>query len=96
MNATKKRTVRLTSSGGLVITQEQRGRRTVDAYFVSPVEADPGRRAFRLAKHDGKVYLVVLGPADADADVCNCPGNEYHGHCKHAESLQALIACGKF
>ncbi len=61
-------------------------------YFLTTIPADFGR-AFRVEKigRDGR-YAVNL---DGDTKTCDCPGNEKHGHCKHADGLAALVAAGR-
>ena len=69
-------------------------------YYLSPIPAD-----FGLGFHFEKfaVEQVEGEPSDYDVNLdlargyhgCTCKGNTYRGHCKHVESLLALIAAGK-
>lgn len=58
-----------------------------------------GCRGFEVEKLDaaltptGEVYHVLLNPK-MDVSSCDCPGGEAHGHCKHRDGIQALIAAG--
>jgi hypothetical protein len=65
---------------------------TIDGigYQVTRLETDPdvATRAFRLQKaldKGGEVYDVRLDPRGFV--VCDCLGNERHGHCKHVTAL---------
>lgn len=40
----------------------------------------------------GEAYDVNLSD---HGDSCTCPGNVYHGYCKHADCCRALAAAGK-
>lgn len=65
----------------------------VFTYRLLEVPVDFGR-GFRLEKVDGSEgYWVHLD--DATGDSCDCKGCLKWHHCKHAESLRALIANGK-
>jgi hypothetical protein len=62
-------------------------------YNVARIPSDFGR-AFRLVK--------ILGPHDrydvllnGEHSSCECKGFLRHGHCKHVDGLQALVAAGK-
>ena len=69
-------------------------------YFVEPIPAD-----FGLGFHFEKfVHQQVEGePSEYDVNIdlqrgyhsCTCKGNTYCGHCKHVESVLALIKSGK-
>ncbi len=69
-------------------------------YYVSRIPADFGL-GFRFEKFD--VEKVEGEPAEYDVNIdlergyhsCTCKGNTYHGHCKHVESVLALIQCDK-
>ena len=45
------------------------------------------------AAESGTVYHVLL---DGRRSHCDCIGCEQHGHCKHLEALQALLAANLF
>ncbi len=66
-----------------------------NGYTLARLASDFGT-AFRLGKADvggcGEDYDVLLHGRESS---CTCKGNSYHGHCKHVEALQALIAAGK-
>ena len=69
-------------------------------YFVEPIPAD-----FGLGFHFEKfIHQQVEGePSEYDVNIdlqrgyhsCTCKGNTYCGHCKHVESILALIKSGK-
>ncbi len=63
-------------------------------YWVKPIPSDFGA-AFSVEKSvlDGEdAYDVLL---DGELSSCTCPGNVYHGYCKHADCCRALVAAGK-
>jgi hypothetical protein len=64
---------------------------TCALYIVTPLASDFGT-AYEVEKEDGTTYHVNL---DGQQHTCSCRGHTSHGHCKHAEALQALIAAGK-
>ncbi len=69
-------------------------------YYVSRIPAD-----FGLGFHFEKfgVQQVEGEPSEYDVNIdlqrgyhsCTCKGNTYCGHCKHVESVLALITSGK-
>lgn len=66
------------------------------AYFVTKID---GGFAFRkcpdcVHEIDDAVYRVHCDPATR-LSTCTCKGNTYCGHCKHIESILALIQSGK-
>ena len=69
-------------------------RKSVD-YLLTPIAADWGR-GFRLEKigldFDGSAYHVNI---DGDKKTCDCKGHSRWSHCKHADSVAALIRAGK-
>lgn len=85
--ATKRRTVRLTENGWLVLHQEDRNGIQADAYLLKPIAG-----GYELSKTDGTLYRVLGLKGKAS---CNCKGFRFHGHCKHCESMQALDAAGR-
>jgi hypothetical protein len=62
-----------------------------DLYYFAEVSADYGR-GFRVEKVGGDTYSVNL---DGRASTCECKGFGRWAHCRHVESLTALIAAGK-
>jgi hypothetical protein len=66
-------------------------------YFVQPVRADFGR-AFQVVKidlmADGGAYHVNVGGGPHNGHLCTCKGFERWGHCKHCDSLAALVRRG--
>ncbi len=63
------------------------------AYLVTEIRTDLGGRAFAVEKiSTGAVYHVRIAP---DVRTCDCKGGTYAGHCKHADSLAALIEAGR-
>jgi hypothetical protein len=69
-------------------------------YYVRRIPAEFGL-AFRFEKFETE--RVEGEPSDCDVLIdldrgyhsCTCKGGTYHGHCKHAESILALIQSGK-
>jgi hypothetical protein len=65
-----------------------------DLYYVRQLEADFGGRAFSLEKADGTdTYHVHLAGHGEHAS-CECLGFLRWHHCKHLESLVALVEGG--
>jgi hypothetical protein len=62
-----------------------------DLYYFRALPSDFGR-AFEMAKVGGDTYAVNL---DGQASTCDCKGFGRWSHCRHVESLTALIAAGK-
>lgn len=60
-------------------------------------------RVFRLVKADQgdglqDHYTVILGTPELgneDYSSCNCKGHQKYRHCKHVESIRAMIAAGR-
>lgn len=83
------------STGILSITQDGKA----DVYSLSPVPSEIGGEGFRFEKFDratGRVaeeYHALVAAGDGHS--CTCPGNTYHGFCKHVESVLALRHAGK-
>ena len=75
-------------------------RRTKEEHFAYWLHSIPGcANGFRLekvnptpAEGDPDHYDVLL---DGPQSTCECKGFQHYGHCKHVESLLALIKCGK-
>src|SRR5262245_64681507 len=65
-------------------------REQLDSYTLEPIPADHGR-GLLLHKADGTSYAVLLSGPDSE---CDCKGFESHGHCKHVDSLLALLQRG--
>ena len=72
-------------------------------YLAREIPADgmgQGCRGFELEKlgtnlePTGEVYHVLLDPREGFSK-CDCPGGEYHQHCKHLDGLAALRQAGK-
>jgi SNF2 family DNA or RNA helicase len=57
------------------------------ALTVRPVE----RYRFASTSHAGVEYELTIDGADV---ICNCPGFEYRGQCRHARDLKAALAAG--
>lgn len=66
-------------------------------YLLTPIASDFGA-AFHLTKSigpdgiGGEKYDVLLHGKESS---CTCPGNTYHGHCKHLDAITALVQSGK-
>jgi hypothetical protein len=69
-----------------------RGRRSeINRYTVQRVAQ--GFILWKSGSEKGEVYSVRLdNPQDHH---CTCPGHRSHGHCKHVDSLKALLAADK-
>jgi SNF2 family DNA or RNA helicase len=57
------------------------------ALTVRPVE----RYRFASTSHAGVEYELTIDGADV---ICNCPGFEYRGQCRHARDLKTALAAG--
>jgi hypothetical protein len=64
-------------------------------YTLREFRSDVGGRAFELVKigleADGACYHVRL-TGNGRQDSCDCKGFARHAHCKHRDSLAALVA----
>ncbi len=73
---------------------------TIFGYFLYRLAADFGL-AFRFEKFSTQVEDGEPSEYDVNIDLargyhsCTCKGNTYSGHCKHVESILALIQSGK-
>ena len=61
-----------------------------DLYKVGLLPCDPsiGRKAFRFRKLTGDQAVYDIRFTDRSPE-CECLGHLRHGHCKHAETIQA-------
>jgi hypothetical protein len=77
----------------LTVTERKSARTVIrDTYFVRELQSDLGR-AFEVRKAGAaEPYHVLLAEDDRR---CECKGFLAHGHCRHVEGLQALLAAGK-
>ena len=50
------------------------------------------RYRFASTSHPGVEYEITVDGPDI---VCNCPGFEYRGQCRHARDIKAAVATGK-
>lgn len=64
-------------------------------YFIKPMEHDYGEFAFEVEKIEpdgscieGEIYHVHMA---GSRSTCTCPGNTYHGHCKHVDAAYAIL-----
>ena len=84
-------------AGGTGVVRITVGKASAD-YAVRGILSQLSGRAFELAKvgpdADGEVYHVLL-TGNANYDTCTCPGYTAHSHCKHRDSLAALVAAGR-
>jgi hypothetical protein len=58
------------------------------ALTVPPIE----RYRFASTSHPDVEYELTIDGADV---ICNCPGFEYRGQCRHARDLKAALAAGR-
>ncbi len=69
-------------------------------YYVRRIPADFGL-AFHFEKFQTEKVENEPSEYDVNLDMqrgshsCTCKGGTYHGHCKHAEAILALIKSGK-
>src|SRR5262245_17724673 len=89
------RSVRLMQVGGAQVLAITKGK---DVTFYGLVELDHGfgQAAFRLSKANrgngpGEEYDVLI---DGARSSCECLGFLSHRHCKHLESIDALVKAG--
>jgi hypothetical protein len=61
-----------------------------DSYKISLIPCDPsiGRKAIRFRKLTGDLAVYDVRFTEHGPE-CDCLGHLRHGHCKHAETLQA-------
>jgi hypothetical protein len=85
------RSCKLTSGEEGTRTLTLRVGKQTDDYDLREIATDYGR-GFELTKSDGTVYHVCL---DTPTSQCDCKGHSHHGHCKHVDSLTALVAASK-
>jgi hypothetical protein len=66
------------------------------SYWLTPIPADFGLgfEVRKLIGDGGDVYHAHID-TEAGHHSCTCKGGTYHGHCKHVESIVALIRSGK-
>lgn len=97
---TKKSVVRkatVQTIGGATVLWLTAGKLTT-AYRLERLDTEIGGVAFQLSKahqcgdDEPEVYRVLLNGWDTS---CTCPGHTFHNHCKHVDSLAALLAAGK-
>jgi hypothetical protein len=84
-----------TGTESLVIRQvNPSGKETADVYSIVEIGTDEATaRAFSLTKPDGTVYSCEVSKG---FNTCDCKGHSRHNHCKHVESLSALLERGSF
>ena len=78
------------------------GRRGSTGYGIEelPIGHEFGGRAFTLTKtsvgtdHEAEQYSCLISHRGPDADTCECKGYYRFYHCKHLDSLRALLANG--
>lgn len=67
--------------------------RAQECYDLAEFDCDLDGRAFQLVKQStGESYEVFVGSTER---ICCCRGFERFGHCKHCDTLAALIADGQ-
>jgi hypothetical protein len=89
------RSAKLMHVGNVDVLVLTTGKETI-AYMLEALPATVGC-GFRLTKADrgdgpGEEYDVLL---DGQFSSCECKGFMRWNHCKHVESLTALVKCGK-
>jgi hypothetical protein len=94
------RSVQLYNASGNPMLLEMTIGKESFAYFVKKIHADYGM-GFEFTKcpdcvgpSSDDVYHVHYDPARKSSS-CDCLGGLHHGHCKHQESIVALIQSGK-
>jgi hypothetical protein len=69
-------------------------------YWLTPVPSEIGGQGWRLEKfwashgtdtEAGEYHVLLAGRQSS----CECRGFLRHGHCKHLDALQALVASGQ-
>jgi hypothetical protein len=65
-------------------------------YIITQIPTEIGGVAFNLGKADvggcSEDYQVLIHGRETS---CTCPGHTFHGHCKHASAIEALLSAGK-
>jgi hypothetical protein len=91
------RSCKLSRSAGVQVLTLKVGK-DVDNYFLEEIGAAEGRgfQLTRIAteKEPEAIYHVNLNDSDSQHS-CDCKGFCRWGHCKHADSLLALLQRGK-
>ena len=67
--------------------------RKAEAYRVAEFTPDLPGRAFTLTKPGGDRYACLV--ANAQDGLCECRGFDAQGHCKHLDTLRAMLAAGE-
>jgi len=81
--------------GGAGLVEITSGRKTATYTIAEIGHCDAGFSAYRLLEQGrpaDECYDVEIGPCGYRR--CDCRGHEAHGHCKHAETVRALITRG--
>lgn len=79
---------------GLVRVHEAGKECDADFYHLTEIPTEIGGRAFKVEKHgeEESSYDVLVNGAES---LCDCKGHGRYGHCRHVESLTAVINAGK-
>jgi hypothetical protein len=90
--STKPRSLRF-YPGSPALVEMQIGRDSF-AYWIKPIVVDFGAayEVRKLLADGGDVYHCHT---ETHRFSCDCRGHVRHGHCKHSDSIHALIAAGK-
>jgi hypothetical protein len=67
------------------------------AYYVQALEADfgIGCHMVKLTPDSEDTYSVNYHPVSGEK-ICDCKGHLAHGHCRHADALEALVNAGRW
>jgi hypothetical protein len=83
-----------TESGALPRTPEETAALARALESLAKVLAGKETERYRFAStsHPGVEYEITIDGPDI---LCNCPGFEYRGQCRHARDIKAAVAAGK-
>jgi hypothetical protein len=88
-NAEKLKTGYTFRAGRLTISKARKD----ETYRVAEFVPDMDGRAFTLTKSDGDHYSCLV--VNSQDGLCECRGFEKEGHCKHLDTLRAMLAAGE-
>jgi len=77
--------------GSATFSEADAFRRALEALARALSRSSVDRYRFASSSHAGIEYELTIDGADV---ICNCPGFEYRGQCRHARDLKAALTAG--